>query len=96
VELWDWDRGSTDDSLGSFEVKIGEELLSQKVRERTASSVRRDGASGEIHEEPIIITEFDCRRGAFEASTSGSRKQPTSVTRRHRCSRVLCADSWFA
>eukprot|EP00903_Cladosiphon_okamuranus_P009644 g9177.t1 len=31
VELWDWDRGSSDDPLGSFEVKIGEELLSQKA-----------------------------------------------------------------
>lgn len=32
VEVWDWDRGSTHDSLGSFEVKIGEELLSKQVR----------------------------------------------------------------
>ncbi|CAN0056858.1 unnamed protein product [Scytosiphon promiscuus] len=31
VELWDWDRNMKDDSLGSFEVKIGEELLSQKT-----------------------------------------------------------------
>eukprot|EP00752_Nemacystus_decipiens_P001719 g1662.t1 len=33
VEVWDWDRGKTDDPLGSFEVKIGEELLSQKEEE---------------------------------------------------------------
>lgn len=32
VEVWDWDRGSTDDPLGHFEVKVGEELLSKKVR----------------------------------------------------------------
>ncbi|CAM9100122.1 unnamed protein product, partial [Laminaria digitata] len=30
VEVWDWDRGSTDDPLGHFEVKVGEELLSKK------------------------------------------------------------------
>lgn len=31
VEVWDWDRSYTDDPLGRFQVKIGEELLSQKV-----------------------------------------------------------------
>lgn len=34
VEVWDWNRGISDDPLGSFEVKIGEELLSQKARDR--------------------------------------------------------------
>lgn len=33
VEVWDWDRSSPDDPLGHFEVSIGEELLSQEVRE---------------------------------------------------------------
>ena len=32
VEVWDWDRGTTDEPLGSFEVKVGEELLSQQVK----------------------------------------------------------------
>lgn len=32
VQVWDWDRSSTDDALGHFEVKIGDELLAQKVR----------------------------------------------------------------
>lgn len=31
VEVWDWDRNSTDDPLGHFEVNVGEELLSKKV-----------------------------------------------------------------
>ncbi|CAM9478050.1 unnamed protein product [Ectocarpus sp. 4 AP-2014] len=31
VELWDWDRGSCDDSLGSVEVSIDKELRSQKT-----------------------------------------------------------------
>ena len=34
VEVWDWDRSSADDPLGHFQVKIGEELLSQEVRDR--------------------------------------------------------------
>ena len=29
--MWDWDRSSTDDPLGHFEVKVGEELFSKKV-----------------------------------------------------------------
>lgn len=31
IEVWDWDRSSSDDPLGHFEVSIGEELLSQQV-----------------------------------------------------------------
>ncbi|CAN0435808.1 unnamed protein product, partial [Ectocarpus sp. 13 AM-2016] len=31
VELWDWDRGSCDESLGSVEVSIDKQLRSQKV-----------------------------------------------------------------
>ena len=50
VEVWDWDRGTTDEPLGSFEVKVGEELLSQQVKiamERrdkvSRPSIHRDG-----------------------------------------------------
>lgn len=31
IQVWDWDRSSSDDALGHFEVSIGEELLSQQV-----------------------------------------------------------------
>lgn len=33
VEVWDKDFASADDELGDFEIQVGEELLSQKVRE---------------------------------------------------------------
>ena len=36
VQVWDWDRSSPDDPLGHFEVKIGEELLSQEVSDSLA------------------------------------------------------------
>lgn len=43
MEGWDWNREVSDDPLGSFEVKVGEELLSQKAR---LDAMRLDGPSG--------------------------------------------------
>ncbi|CAM9416791.1 unnamed protein product [Hapterophycus canaliculatus] len=61
VELWDWDRNMKDDPLGSFEVKIGEELLSQKMeapseveeeskeRSESVSRLTRNGDHHVVH-----------------------------------------------
>ncbi len=90
VGVWDWDRGSADDSLGSFEVEIGEELLSKKVRERQPS-VRRHGASGETNR-----THHHYRNRALEMHSVQARPGKRAATnaevaRRRRCARVFFA-----
>eukprot|EP00903_Cladosiphon_okamuranus_P009643 g9176.t1 len=103
VEVWDWNFRMSDDPLGSFEVKIGEELLSQKavdmwfvldaprdLKKSSSSSSDVEGNREAEQQQQLSEVEEQINEEREAAETlAGKRHRSKNTSRRRRIKRRM-------